>query len=121
MLSFEEYKVVAAPDSVFYVPDFISESEEKSLLDQISRTPGPRWTQLSNRRLQNWGGVPHPRGMIAETLPAWLQTYVDRVNDSGVFDNNCDDKPVRANHVLLNEYLPGKKKDGCHDRYPLIV
>ena len=65
--------------------------------------------------MQNWGGVPHPRGMIAETLPAWLQTYVDRVNDTGVFDNNCDDKPVRANHVLLNEYLPGEEKDVTKD------
>ena len=81
MLSLEEHRVSGVPDSVFYVPDFISEAEEvrrtsqvtntasilsidqlqASLLASIARTPGPRWTQLANRRLQNWGGVPHPK------------------------------------------------------------
>ena len=82
MLSLEEHRVADVPDSVFYIPDFISETEEvretdlciqweaciltidqsqASLLASIARTPGPRWTQLANRRLQNWGGVPHPK------------------------------------------------------------
>merc|ERR1712045_798914 len=99
----EEYLVTSAPASVFYIPDFISPEEERTLLDQISRTPNPRWTQLANRRLQNWGGVPHPKGMIAETLPAWLQLYVDKVNSYQVFGGN-----IAANHVLLNEYQPGQ-------------
>ena len=38
-----------------------------------------RWTQLANRRLQNWGGVPHPKGMLAEPLPSWLSPLVSRV------------------------------------------
>ena len=71
------YKVPEAPDTVYYIPDFITETEESNLLDHISRTPNPRWTQLANRRLQNWGGVPHPKGMIAETMPHWLQVVVN--------------------------------------------
>ena len=109
MIEFEDYRLTSAPDSAFYVPDFISEEEEASLLESIKRTHSPRWTQLSNRRLQNWGGVPHPKGMIAETMPSWLQQYVDRVNQTGVFDRSASTgKPVMANHVLLNEYLPGQ-------------
>ena len=69
----EDFKVVKAPSTVFYIPEFLTVGEERSLFAQISRTPGPRWTQLANRRLQNWGGVPHPKGMIAEALPSWLQ------------------------------------------------
>ena len=72
----EDYKVSGAPATVFYIPDFISATEERNLLDQISKTPNPRWTQLANRRLQNWGGVPHPKGMIAETMPVWLKVII---------------------------------------------
>ena len=35
-----------------------------------------------------------------------MKIYVDKVNKVGVFDVH-NDKPVLANHVLLNEYLPG--------------
>jgi len=35
----------------------------------VNSVPQPKWTQLSHRRLQNWGGIPHPKGMIAEEIP----------------------------------------------------
>ena len=110
MMDLSDYQIAKAPDTVYYIPEFITVSEEKSLLDYVSRTPAPRWTQLANRRLQNWGGVPHPKGMIAEKMPDWLQEYVDRVNDRGVFGekNVGSGKPTLANHVLLNEYQPGQ-------------
>ena len=108
-LDLDQFLVAGAPNTAYYVPDFITDAEEAALLAAVARTPAPRWTQLANRRLQNWGGVPHPRGMIAETMPAWLQGYVDRVNQLGVFQDPVNnDKNVKANHVLLNEYLPGQ-------------
>ncbi len=43
--------------------------------------------------------------MIVESLPDWLQSVVERVNATGAFaDSGCRG----ANHVLLNEYLPGQ-------------
>ncbi len=27
------------------------------------------WQYLAHRRLQIWGGTPHPKGMIAEKIP----------------------------------------------------
>ena len=54
---------------MYYIPEFITETEEAYLLKRIYDAPLPRWTQLSNRRLQNWGGDPHPKGMIAEEMP----------------------------------------------------
>ena len=41
--------------------------------------------------------------MIAEAIPGWLKTYVNKLNSiDGLFkDKN------KANHVLVNEYCPG--------------
>ena len=61
------------PSSAYYVPDFLSREREDLLIREIYKTPKVRWTQLRNRRLINFGGVPHPKGMIAEPLPTWLQ------------------------------------------------
>lgn len=72
------------PPSVFYIPSFISKQEEDAILAHIEHTPKPKWTQLSNRRLINYGGVPHKNGMIAEELPIWLNAQVNAVNNLGL-------------------------------------
>ncbi|KAF5889229.1 alpha-ketoglutarate-dependent dioxygenase alkB 6, partial [Clarias magur] len=89
-----------APPTVYYIPEFISEAEEEYLLQQVYNAPKPKWTQLSGRRLQNWGGLPHPKGMIAEKLPDWLLRYTEKVSGLGAFAGKS------ANHVLVNEYRP---------------
>jgi len=55
------FRLKEMPEEAYLVPDFADERRELHLLETISRTPAARWTQLSNRRLQNWGGVPHPK------------------------------------------------------------
>lgn len=40
--------------------------------------------------------------MIAETIPPWLQTYLDRIDQFNLLGGN------RPNHVLVNEYTPGQ-------------
>uniref|UniRef100_A0A1A8L6L6 AlkB, alkylation repair homolog 6 n=1 Tax=Nothobranchius pienaari TaxID=704102 RepID=A0A1A8L6L6_9TELE len=94
--------VKTAPQTVFYIPDFISEEEESYLLQQVYKSPKTKWTYLSGRRLQNWGGSPHPRGMLAETIPDWLQTYCEKISSLGAFSGKT------ANHVLVNEYKQGE-------------
>nr|XP_006131478.2 uncharacterized protein LOC102456975 [Pelodiscus sinensis] len=98
----EAFRVEQAPPTVYYVPDFISEAEEACLLHQVYAAPKPKWTQLSGRKLQNWGGLPHPKGMVPEKMPAWLQSYAEKVSVLGAFGGKL------ANHVLVNEYLPGQ-------------
>ena len=60
-MDLEQYIIPGLPDKTYYIPNFITPEKEKYLLDQISRTSQVKWTQLSNRRLQNWGGVPHQK------------------------------------------------------------
>lgn len=98
----KQYVINDAPPTVYYIPDFLSEQEETYLQQQVYKSPKPKWTQLSGRRLQNWGGLPHPKGMLAETIPDWLQTYCQKISSLGAFGGNA------ANHVLVNEYKPGE-------------
>jgi alkylated DNA repair protein alkB family protein 6 len=72
-MDLERFRVQELPDSVYYIPDIISLDEETLLLNRISKTPKTKWTQLRNRRLQNWGGMPHQKGMIPEEMPDWLE------------------------------------------------
>uniref|UniRef100_A0AAY5KMK6 Fe2OG dioxygenase domain-containing protein n=1 Tax=Esox lucius TaxID=8010 RepID=A0AAY5KMK6_ESOLU len=95
-------KDITAPPTVYYIPDFITGIEESHLLQQVYKATKTKWTQLSNRRLQNWGGLPHPKGMLGEKLPDWLQKYCDRISALGAFGGKT------ANHVLVNEYNPGE-------------
>lgn len=57
---------------------------------------------MANRRLQNWGGIPHHKGMIAETIPAWLDLYLDKIHRLDLMGGK------KPNHILVNEYLPGQ-------------
>ncbi|XP_034829479.1 alpha-ketoglutarate-dependent dioxygenase alkB homolog 6 [Maniola hyperantus] len=96
------YRVTNAEPTAYYVSEFISQEEEKYILSNIYASPKPKWTQLSNRRLQNWGGVPHNKGMIAEEIPQWLQKYLNSIHSLNLMAGN------KPNHVLVNEYLPGQ-------------
>lgn len=101
-MQFKEFRVERAPASAYYIPDFITAEEEQHLISQVYAAPKPKWKELSRRRLQNWGGLPHPRGMVAEHIPGWLQQHMDNIADLGAFGDK------RPNHVLVNEYLPGQ-------------
>ena len=45
----DKYKLQEAPSTAYYIPDFITKSDEEYLLEQIRKTPAPKWTQLKNR------------------------------------------------------------------------
>ncbi|XP_055705725.1 alpha-ketoglutarate-dependent dioxygenase alkB homolog 6 [Phlebotomus papatasi] len=101
-MDYSEFIVTQCPETVIYIPNFITSDEEKFILASVAAAPKPKWTQLLNRRLINYGGVPHKNGMIAEEMPRWLQTFVEKINNLGVLGDK------KANHVLVNEYLPGQ-------------
>ncbi|XP_033733991.1 alpha-ketoglutarate-dependent dioxygenase alkB homolog 6-like [Pecten maximus] len=100
----EVYRVLKAPPAIYYIPEYVTKEEEESLMKNVYSAPKPKWTQLSNRRLQNWGGLPHPKGMIMEDLPSWLKIYTDKIAASGA--RLFGDKSL--NHVLVNEYEAGQ-------------
>lgn len=101
-IDFKEFKVLKAPSEAYYIPNFITTEEEEKLLQSVANAPKPKWTQLSNRRLQNWGGHPHAKGMVPEKIPQWLDSYLSKLGSMNIFDGKI------PNHVLVNEYLPGQ-------------
>ena len=57
----DSFKLEKAPDTVFCIPNFVTEQEEENTLRNIHKVPKPKWRNLLNRRLQNWGGLPKPK------------------------------------------------------------
>ncbi|KAJ0043109.1 hypothetical protein Pint_18820 [Pistacia integerrima] len=98
---FDECRVGDIP-TVMYVPGFISTTEETHLLNNIYGAPVSKWKSLKNRRLQNWGGVVHEKGLLPQDFPPWLTKITQRIHEkSGLF-------PSAINHILINEYLPNQ-------------
>lgn len=98
----EPWKISKCPANAYYIPNFVTEKEEDYLIHEVYKSPKIKWTVLSNRRLQNWGGIPHPKGMVQENLPKWLNDCCDKVFKLGIFEKN------QPNHVLVNEYKSGQ-------------
>lgn len=96
-----KFKVENGPPTIYYIPNFITAEEESHILKNVYSTPKPKWTNLSHRRLQDYGGVPHEKGLIPEKIPDWLQIYTKKIDKLNIFE-----KP--ANQILINEYLPGQ-------------
>ncbi|KAK7380178.1 hypothetical protein VNO78_32655 [Psophocarpus tetragonolobus] len=93
------YKVGPLP-TLYYVPDFITDSDQTLLLNNIYGAPASRWKMLKNRRLQNWGGVVHEKGLLPQVLPPWLINLTQKIYEE------FELFPSALNHVLINEYLP---------------
>jgi alkylated DNA repair protein alkB homolog 6 len=104
----ETYKLANVPDSLYYIPNFITAEEEEHLLNCVNNVPRTRWVQLRNRRLQNWGGQPHAKGMIqTEPLPKWLDPFTERILQLGN-EAIFADRTFLFNHCLVNEYTTGQ-------------
>eukprot|EP01064_Diplonema_japonicum_P034903 TRINITY_DN737_c5_g1_i1.p1 TRINITY_DN737_c5_g1~~TRINITY_DN737_c5_g1_i1.p1 ORF type:complete len:263 (+),score=59.80 TRINITY_DN737_c5_g1_i1:51-791(+) len=90
------------------IEEFINKEEEDKLLRILEQG---EWVELVKRRLQNWGGYPHPDGMAEEGLPDWLKMLAERIENIFPYWNN-----KHINQALINEYTHGQgiapHKDG---------
>ncbi|PTB81139.1 hypothetical protein M440DRAFT_1435002 [Trichoderma longibrachiatum ATCC 18648] len=113
--SLEAARIASLPSTAYYLPNFISEEEERLILDKIAAAPRPRWKQLTHRRLQTWPSDLVNNKLLDAPLPAWLETpIVPRLLSLPLPDDGDSRKHIfaesphqRPNHVLINEYPPG--------------
>jgi alkylated DNA repair protein alkB family protein 6 len=90
---------------VIYLPDFFSEEQGRSLLEQVHCSAAhDAWVQLKSRRLQLWQDTSTSTSTTttarpAAGLPPWLDRVIDTLVDAGLFPDTS-----RPDHCLLNEY-----------------
>lgn len=117
--SLDAAKITSLPATAYYLPDFISEEEERMILDkvrpsprlvlsnpaldllitsppprslQIATAPRPRWKQLTHRRLQTWPSDLVQDRLLDAPLPPWLETpVVSRLLSLPLSDNDDGD------------------------------
>ncbi|PHH88372.1 hypothetical protein CDD83_7617 [Cordyceps sp. RAO-2017] len=111
--SLEAARVDGLPSTAYYIPDFITEEEERLMLAKIAAAPKPRWKQLTRRRLQTWPSDLVRDRLLDAPLPPWLQDVVvprllslpvSAEDGRHIFTRSPHQRP---NHVLVNEYPPG--------------
>eukprot|EP01023_Acetabularia_acetabulum_P024161 TRINITY_DN2339_c1_g2_i2.p1 TRINITY_DN2339_c1_g2~~TRINITY_DN2339_c1_g2_i2.p1 ORF type:complete len:220 (-),score=16.27 TRINITY_DN2339_c1_g2_i2:75-734(-) len=88
--------------SMYYINDFLTKEEESRLLSELKQSK-TNWTELSNRRLRNYGGIVHNKGLLPAPMPKFINQVIQKIVQFEIFD----DKHV-PNHVLVNSYLPGE-------------
>src|SRR5436190_23567559 len=79
-----------------YRPDYVTEAEERALVESIDRLP---WNTQWRRRRQPYGAG-YGAG-AAPPLPDWGRRLADRLFKGGVTGDPFD-------QMLVNEYLPGQ-------------
>lgn len=87
-----------------YIADFVSEQEQKDLIQIIDSLP---WDKSLTRRVQQYGyKYDYTKKTIDSSLylgalPEWLSPYIQRLLDQKLFIESPD-------QVIINEYLPGQ-------------
>src|SRR5438128_2712836 len=88
-------------NNIYYIKDFISTSEEEWLLSEIDAEKS-KWIQLHHRRLQVFGGIPHPDGTLRKEMSTHLKTVCEWIRKC-----NFNESLNGLNQILMNEYTSG--------------
>ena len=100
------HAIPGLPDTLSYIPNFITPEEEQQLLASIHAQPKPKWTHLTHRRLQaHPSALSATNTLLAAPLPDWLTSVIPRMHALTIWADALHGGP---NHVLINEYRPGE-------------
>ena len=97
-----------------YIPDFITEEEERRIL---ARVDSGAWNHEYSRRRQQFGyryDYKSEHLTHLGPLPDWLQELAERLTRDGIFDRIPD-------KALVNEYVPGQGIAAHIDRFSETV
>ncbi|KAL7789909.1 hypothetical protein V8C37DRAFT_403730 [Trichoderma ceciliae] len=118
--SLEAARITSLPPTAYYLPDFISEEEERLILDKIAAAPRPRWKQLTHRRLQTWPSDLVQNRLLDAPLPSWLETpVVSRLLSLPLCDGDGDGDGDTLGHIFAGSPHQRPNHDG--DAYWPVV
>jgi alkylated DNA repair protein alkB family protein 6 len=102
VLDLERYRV-GGIDSVYYVPDYLSEAEEAQVAAQLRASPEAMWQPMHGRCVQECGSAmaAHGRGLELQRLPPWMARVCARLLHEHLFP-----RAMAPNSISLNEYSP---------------
>ncbi len=87
------------PAGVTYLPNYLSDSQERQLMARIEEGP---WDLTYARRRKHYGAAYHSAGQMPPLpMPARLTALAVRLCKEGVL-------PYAPRSALINEYLPGQ-------------
>nr|ODN85727.1 hypothetical protein L203_04601 [Cryptococcus depauperatus CBS 7841] len=123
----EQFRVQGVPPAAYYIPNFITESEEAYLLKKAEESPQPKWRTVgTGRSLLNLallfvetfkisqeatGGTMSKTGvLLPEPLPDFMTTFPDIVGRLEKFLSEASRGKYQLdiNQVLVNEYKSGQ-------------
>ncbi|TRY52393.1 Alpha-ketoglutarate-dependent dioxygenase AlkB-like protein [Cryptosporidium tyzzeri] len=85
--------------SVYCIQNWITPEQEKTLLENISRSSFLN-VKLNGRQTQVWGGTVSESGIVNQKdLPEWLESISQSLVNYNIFS-----KEETPNHVLINQY-----------------
>lgn len=94
--------------------DFLSEEEELVLLRALNEHG---WVDLTNRSLQNWGGIPSAsKPMVVKPMPKLIDSLAKRVRQAVESTNGLlsalggPTQPWKPQHALVNRYCHLKRQ-----------
>jgi alkylated DNA repair protein alkB family protein 6 len=89
--------------SIIYRPDFISDLEEASLINEITSCK-LQFVSLNGRKALSVGGMVQSKGLIPTPLPSWAARLIAKLMEDDV-SSWYEGSP---NHMLVNRYAPGE-------------
>lgn len=101
---FEEEKTVVYPKGLIYIPNFLTQNEEKQVLSTIDNQV---WLSDLKRRVQHYGykydykARNIDNSMKIGVLPEWLKNIAARLYEEKYFAEMPD-------QVIVNEYIAGQ-------------
>ena len=105
-LRLEQFKV-GDIDSVFYVPNYVTEDEESAMLAQLKATPEALKSKLTKRLVQEWGCSMCPKCnqsfVFDANLPPWTSLTADLLVRDKVFT-----PATFPNNIRIHEYEQGE-------------
>lgn len=97
LVSLFDDEAIEAPSGLVYAPDFLTFEEETEVVDWIDQQA---WDHAYARRRQFYGQSYRDPSHYTP-MPSLLQVFAKRLFVQGL-------TLVEANHILINEYLPGQ-------------